>query len=67
MDDKERLEKDIGDLKHSYEKMQEVLNDLREVEGLDEQYNLLHTIAEDINDKRIENENELERLEDIGE
>lgn len=67
MDDKERLEIDIGDLKHAYEKMQEVLNDLREVEGLDEQYNLLHTIAEDINDKRIENENELERLEDIGE
>ncbi|MCI8486331.1 MAG: hypothetical protein HFJ20_04430 [Clostridia bacterium] len=65
MDDKERLEKDIGDLKHSYEKMQEVLNDLREVEGLDEQYNLLHTVAEDINDKRIKNENELERLEDI--
>lgn len=67
MDDKERLEIDIGDLKHAYEKMQEVLNDLREVEGLDEQYNLLHTIAEDINDKRIENENELERLEDIEE
>ena len=65
MDDKERLENDIGDLKHSYEKMQEVLNDLREVEGLDEQYNLLHTVAEDINDKRIKNENELERLEDI--
>lgn len=65
MDDKERLEKDIGDLKHAYEKMQEVLNDLREVEGLDEQYNLLHTVAEDINDKRIKNENELERLEDI--
>lgn len=67
MDDKERLETDIGDLKHAYEKMQEVLNDLREVEGLDEQYNLLHTIAEEINDKRIENENELERLEDIEE
>mgnify|MGYP001045267714 CR=1 FL=1 len=65
MDDKVRLEKDIGDLKHSYEKMQEVLNDLREVEGLDEQYNLLHTVAEDINEKRIKNENELERLEDI--
>ena len=65
MSDKELLEIDIGNLKDAYKRLQEVLNDLRGVDGLDEQYNELHSIAEDINDLRIENENKLERLEDI--
>lgn len=66
MDDKEMLEIDIGDLKHAYNKMQEALNDLKDVDGLDEQYNELHSIAEDINDLRIEKECKLERLEEIA-
>lgn len=66
MDEKEMLEIDIGNLKDAYNRIQEVLNDLKDVDGLDEQYDQLHYIAEDINDKRIENEIKLERLEDIA-
>lgn len=66
MDEKEMLEVDIENLKDAYNRIQEVLNDLKDVNGLDEQYNELHSIAEDINDKRIENENKLERLEEIA-
>ena len=66
MNEKEMLEIDIGDLRNAYKKMQEVLNDLKDVDGLDEQYNELHSIAEDINDLRIEKESKLERLEDIA-
>lgn len=66
MDEKEMLEVDIENLKDAYNRIQEALNDLKDVDGLDEQYNQLHYIAEDINDKRIENENKLERLEEIA-
>jgi len=66
MDKKEMLEADIENLKDAYNRIQEALNDLRDVEGLDEQYELLHNIAEEINDKRIENEVKLERLEEIA-
>lgn len=66
MDEKEMLEVDIGDLKNAYNRIQEALNDLKDVDGLDEQYNELHSIAEDINDLRIEKECELERMEEIA-
>ena len=66
MDEKEMLEVDIGDLKNAYNRIQEALNDLKDVDGLDEQYNKLHSIAEDINDLRIEKECELERMEEIA-
>lgn len=66
MDEKELLEVDIENLKDAYKKIQEALNDLKEVDGLDEQYNELHSIAEDINDLRIKNESKLERLEEIA-
>lgn len=66
MDEKEMLEIDIGDLKNAYKRIQEALNDLKDVDGLDEQYNELHSIAEDINDLRIEKESKLERLEEIA-
>lgn len=67
MDEKEMLEIDIGDLRNAYEKLQEALNDLREVEDFsEEQYHQLFDIAEDINDLRIEKESKLERLEEIA-
>ena len=66
MNEKEMLEVDIENLKDAYNRIQEALNDLKDVDGLDEQYNELHSIAEDINDKRIENENKLERMEEIA-
>lgn len=65
MEEKEYLEIDIENLKDAYKRIQEVLNDLKDVDGLDEQYNQLHYIAEDINDERINKENKLERLEEI--
>lgn len=37
MEEQENLEIDIGDLRHAYEKMQEALNDLKDVDGLDEE------------------------------
>ena len=37
MEEQEILEIEIGDLRHAYEKMQEVLNDLKDVDGLDEE------------------------------
>ena len=64
MEEQEILEIDIGDLRHAYEKMQEVLNDLKDVDGLDEDYIELNEIAERINDLRIEKEVKLERLEE---
>ena len=64
MEKQEVLEVDIGDLKHAYEKMQEVLNDLKDVDGLDEEYEHLNNIAETINDMRIDKEVKLECLEE---
>lgn len=65
MDEKEILEIDIGDLRHAYDKMQEVLNDLKDVDGLDDEYEQLNYIAEEINDFRIAKEVKLERLEEL--
>ena len=64
MDEKEMLEIDIENLKDAYERLQETLNDLKDVDGLDNEYEDLYTIAEIINDNRIEKENKLERLEE---
>ncbi len=67
MDEKEIIEVDIENLKDAYKRLKETLNDLNDVEDFsDEQYQLLHSIAEDINDLRIEKENKLERLEEIA-
>lgn len=67
MDEKEMIEVDIENLKDAYKRLKETLNDLNDVEDFsDEQYQLLHSIAEDINDLRIEKENKLERLEEIA-
>lgn len=65
MEEKDLLEIDIGDLKHAYEKMQEVLNDLKDVDGLDEEYEQLNNIAEAINDMRIDKESKLESVEEL--
>jgi len=64
MDEKEMLEIDIENMKDAYERLQEALNDLKDVDGLDNEYEDLYTIAEIINDNRIEKENKLERLEE---
>ena len=66
MEEQEILEIDIGDLRHAYEKMQEVLNDLKDVDGLDEEYIQINDIAETINDLRIDKEEKLERLEELA-
>lgn len=67
MDEKEMLEIDIENLKDAYNRIQEALNDLKDVENYsDAQYEELGYLAEDINDLRIEKENKLERLEEIA-
>lgn len=67
MDEKELLEIDIENLKDAYNRIQEALNDLKDVENFeDEQYKELYFLAEDINDLRIEKESKLERLEEIA-
>ena len=67
MDEKELLESDIENLKDAYNRIQEALNDLKDIEEFDdEQYRQLHFIAEDINDLRIDKEIELERLEETA-
>lgn len=65
MEEKEMLEIDIENLKDAYNRIQEALNDLKDVENYsDSQYEELSYLAEDINDLRIEKENKLERLEE---
>lgn len=66
MSDKELLEIDIENKKNAYEKIQEALNDLKDVCGLDEEYEELYNIAEEINDSRIYDEARLERMEEIA-
>lgn len=65
MNDKELLEIDIANKRHAYEKIQEALNDLKDVCGLDGEYEELYYIAGNINDSRINDEARLERLEEI--
>lgn len=65
MDEKEMLEADIENLKDAYKRIQEALNDLKDVEDFsDEEYRQLHFIAEDITDLRIDKECKLERMEE---
>lgn len=64
MEEKEILEIDIENLKHAYECMQSVLNDLKDVDGLDEEYEILGNISEQINDLRIDKEARLEIIEE---
>lgn len=67
MDEKGMLEIDIENLKNAYDRIQEALNDLRDVEDFtEEQYRELFNIAEDINELRINNEVKLEKLEGIA-
>lgn len=66
MEEKEILEYEIENLKDAYRRMQEVLNDLKDIDLLDEEYKQLYYLAENINELRIENEIKLERLEEIA-
>lgn len=66
MDEKDMLKEDIERLKNAYDKLQKALNKLKDVDGLNEQYNELYCIAEDINDRRIKLEVRLEILEEVA-
>ena len=60
MDD---LKLDINGLKKSYNKIQEALEELKDIQDFkDEQYDKLYYIAEEINDLKIKKELELERM-----
>lgn len=60
----EELEVDIANLKHAYEKLYEVMNDIEDVDGMQEQYEILEHIQDEICGKRVELEIELEELQD---
>lgn len=60
----EELEVDIANLKHAYEKLYEVMNDIEDVDGMQEQYEILEQIQDEICGKRVELEIELEELQD---
>lgn len=66
MDEKDMLKEDIKRLKSAYDELQKTLNYLKDVDGLNEQYNDLYCIAEDINDRRIKLEIRLEILEEVA-
>lgn len=58
----EDLEVQIKDLKNAYTNVIEAMNNISDVDGLDEEYTYLDTIAQLIDDKRISLEVELENL-----
>lgn len=60
----EQIQIDITDLKEAYNNLIQALNNLKDVEGIDEEYKQLDIITEAIDNKRISLEAELENLEE---
>jgi hypothetical protein len=60
----EDLEVQIKDLKNAYTNVIEAMNNISDVDGLDEEYTYLDTIAQLIDDKRTSFESELEDLKE---
>lgn len=63
-EDIEFLKVDIANKKQAHKNITEALHCLIDVCGLDEEYESLHDIAEEINDNIIDDENRLERMEE---
>lgn len=64
MEDLEIIEVEIKDLKNAYANIIEAMNNLKDVDGLDEEYKQLDIILEAIDDKRIDLESEEEDLKE---
>lgn len=64
MNEIDELEEDIKHLKKAYNTILEAMDYLNEVEGIMEEYQQLETLADTIDNKRIDKEYELEQLED---
>ena len=62
MTDIERIEIDIQDLKNAYDDIVRAMNNIQDVDGLDEQYKQLEILADEIDNKRISLEVDLENI-----
>ena len=60
----EEVKVNIQNIKDAYDNIIQAMNNISEVDGLDEEYKMLDTIAQTIDDKRIELELELKNLEE---
>lgn len=60
----EQIEVDLEDLKNAYNDVISAMNNLKDIEGLDEEYKQLDVILGILDDKRIDLEEKYERLED---
>lgn len=60
----ENLKIEIQDVKNAYENVISAMNNISDVDGLDEIYSYLDTIAHLIDDKRIDLEHDLENSEE---
>lgn len=65
--EKENLEVDIENIKDAYDKLIQAMNDIVDVDGLDEQYQDLERIADDLDNERINLEIALEKIEEENE
>lgn len=64
MSEAELLEVDIKDIKNGTNRLEEAINDLKNIEEFpDEDYNYLQDLIEKLRDLRIDKENKLEILE----
>ena len=64
MEDLEIIEVEIKDLKNAKTNIIEAMNNLKDVDGLDDEYKQLDIILEAIDDKRIDLESEEEDLKE---
>lgn len=64
MNEIEMLEIDIENLKNAYTNIIELLNNIDGIDDLDEDYKQLEKIAENIDNKRLDFENERDNLEE---
>ena len=64
MNEIEKIEIDIQDLKNAYTNIVEAMNNIKDLDGLDETYRSLDIALYDIEDMRIKLEVELENLEE---
>lgn len=64
MSEAELLEVDIKDIKNGTNRLEEAINDLKDIEEFpNEDYNYLQDLIEKLRDIRIDKENQLEILE----
>lgn len=64
MEDMEVLEVQIKDLENAYTNIIEAMNNIKDIDGLDEEYSNLDIMAQKIDERKSDLETELENLEE---